>query len=194
MSDSGPQDLSARGDALGDVFFQGSAEEIRTRLKLQSEEAVAREQLAAATGIKDPDVLAELAGLGIRVDTLAALTLIPLIDVAWSDGVMDAQEREAVLSAASELGSEPGSFSHRLLQIWVEEQPPPDMTIAWQTFIQALCDTLSENQSNKLAENLLSRARDVAAAAGTQLNRSPHISPEEEACLTSLATAFPKSD
>ena len=183
--------LREREQALSDVFFQGVAEELRTRLELRSAEEAARGALAEATGIDDPSVLAELAGLGIRVDTLAALTLIPLIDVAWADGVMDERERRAVLAAAAATGSEPGSTSYRLLEIWTTDQPPPDMTKAWQLFIQALCGKLERDASARLARNLLGRAREVAAAAGSRLERKPHVSPEEEACLRALAEAFP---
>ena len=184
--------LSEREKALGDAFFQGSAEEIRERLALHDAETAARDALRDATGIENPDVLAELAGLGIRVDTLSALTLIPLIDVAWADGEMDAKECDAILQAAVATGVQPDSMSYRLLEIWMQEQPPPDLTNVWRSFIQALCETLSDGESGRLSENLLRRARDVAAAAGNHLDRTPHIAPEEEACLTALAAAFPQ--
>ncbi len=54
-----------------------------------------------------------------------------------------------------------------------------------------LCDKLEQDASARLARNLLGRAREVATAAGTRLQRSPHISPEEERCLDNLAAAFP---
>lgn len=190
--ETSPSLLEQREKELGDVFFQGLAEELRSRLDLQTEEEAARGAIAEATGIEDPDVLAELAGLGIRVDTLAALSLIPLIDVAWADGEMDARERESVLAAAAAIGSEPNSTSYRLLDLWMQERPPPDMTKVWQLFIHALAKKLTKDESQRLASNLLGRAREVAEAAGSQLNRTPHISAEEEACLMALADAFPR--
>jgi len=184
--------LGEHEQALGDAFFQGDAA-AALRAQLEGEEATARGALGEATGIDDPDVLAELAGLGIRVETLSALTLIPLIDVAWADGEMDASERQAILDAAAATGSEPGSTSYRLLEIWTEEQPAPDLVNAWQMFIRALCGQLGNEASRRLARNLLGRARDVAAAAGSRLDRAPHVSPEEEACLAALAKAFPEA-
>jgi hypothetical protein len=182
--------LDRHEQRLGEIFFQGDAEEIRSQMMLRAEEVAARSPLAEATGIDDPEVLAELAGLGIRVDTLAALTLIPLIDVAWADGEMDTLERQAILDAATATGSEPGSYSHRLLEIWTDEQPPPDLTEAWRRFIRALCERLDHDDARRLAAQLLGRARDVAAAAGSRMNRAPHISPDEESCLDALAAAF----
>jgi hypothetical protein len=191
MSKQSDQDfLAEREQALGGAFYQAEAERHRGRLQLQVQEQNARDQIAEATGVTDSHVLAELAGLGIRVDTLAALTLIPLIEVAWVDGEMDERERNAVLEAAVNTGIEHGSTSYRLLEIWMMEQPPPDLTVAWQEFIRALSKQLPGEKADRLAANLLGRARDVAAAAGTALDRSPHVSSVEESCLAELQKAF----
>ena len=77
------------------------------RAALAAEEAEAAGALGRATGIDDPDLLARLAELGIRPETLAALTLIPLIETAWADGVMHAKERDAVLRGAATSGIAP---------------------------------------------------------------------------------------
>jgi len=180
--------LGSQEQQLGDAFFDGGAEEERARL--QAEERAARDLIAEATGIDDPKLLAELAGLGIRVETLSALTLIPLIDVAWADREMDAAEREAVLSGAASVGIEPGSMSYRLLEIWTSEEQPPDLFKLWQEFTRALCQTLNPAERTRLQSNLLDRARQVAAAAGDAANRTPHISQAEEARLTTLSKAF----
>jgi tellurite resistance protein len=184
------ESIDQRERELAEAFFHGDAEALRAHLELRGEESAARESLAAATGINDPTVVAELAGLGIRVDTLAALTLIPLIHVAWADGEMDQRERQAILDAAEATGSEKGSTSYRLLEIWTLEEPPMDLTNAWQAFIGALSTQLSSDEGERLRANLLGRAREVAAAAGSRLDRSPHVSAEEDACLQSLARAF----
>ena len=46
-------------------------------------------------------LVARLVEIGIRSDTLAALCLIPLVEVAWADGRLDPPEREALLAAAA---------------------------------------------------------------------------------------------
>ena len=56
-------DLESQQSDLGDAFFAGDAEEHREHLQLVMEESAAREQIAEATGIHDPSVLRELAGL-----------------------------------------------------------------------------------------------------------------------------------
>jgi hypothetical protein len=185
---NGNKTLNAEEQRLGDAFFNGDAAEERSRLS--SEERAARDLIAEATGITDDGLLAELAGLGIRVETLSALTLIPLIDVAWADREMDESERAVVLAGAVSVGIETDSTSYRLLEIWTQEQQAPDLIDLWRSFTQALCKTLSTEEKQRLERNVLGRARGVAAAAGDARNSKPHVSQVEEQRLTDLATAF----
>ena len=182
--------LNRQEERLGNAFFDGSAAEQRSRIQLQAQERAARDLIAEATGITDAGLLAELAGLGIRVETLSALTLVPLIEVAWADGEMDAAERGRILDGATAVGIEAGSTSYRLLEIWIEESQAPDLTSLWHDFTRALCDQLTPAEAEKLEQNVLGRARSVAAAAGDARERSPYVSDVEEACLAKLAEAF----
>jgi len=183
-------DENEHQEALGRVFFQGNAEEYLENLKLKMAERLAREDIRDATGITDEAVLAEMAGLGIRVETLSALTLIPLIDVAWADGKMDERERKAVLEGAVATGIPLGSTSYKLLEIWTEDAPPPDLVNAWHGYTREFCKQLTAEETERMEANILGRARDVALAAGDVLDRAPHISGEEDACLSALAAAF----
>lgn len=182
--------LNPQEDRLGNAFFTGTASEQLTRIQLQAEERAARDLIAEATGITDERLLSELAGLGIRVETLSALTLVPLLEVAWADGEMDTAERDSILAGAASVGIEPDSTSYRLLQIWIEEAQAPDLTNLWHDFTRALCEQLSPVEAERLEQNVLGRARSVAAAAGDARQRSPHVSDVEDACLSKLAEAF----
>jgi hypothetical protein len=187
---TGDSALESPDEQLTGAFYQGDAEGVRAHLQLKLEELSARREIATATGISDGEVLAELAGLGIRVDTLTALTLIPLIDAAWADGEMDERERDTILTAAGSAGIEAGSASHRLLEIWTLEEPPPDLTNAWKAYVHALCSQLSRHERERLEANILGRARDVAAAAGDASHRAPHVSEKEQRWIEELGRAF----
>jgi hypothetical protein len=168
MADTSLQD---RQHALEDAFYREDTETYRVQLELRQAEEEALEDLATASGISDEAVLRRLAGLGIRADTLAALTLIPLIEVAWADGKMDAREREAILFGAESTGIPKESPSHGLLRIWIEDPPAPDLVDAWSEFISALCHEFSEEQRGRLQRNLLGRARAVAWAPRSRRKR-----------------------
>ena len=103
---------------------------------------------------------------------------------------MDAKEREAVLSGAESTGISRESPSHGLLKIWIEDQPAPDLVDAWSEFISTLCREFNQEQRAHLQRNILSRAREVAEAAGGFLGLGPKVSKEERAVLESLARAF----
>jgi hypothetical protein len=160
------------------------------RAELAAEEAEAAGALGRATGIDDPDLLARLAELGIRPETLAALTLIPLVETAWADDVMDGKERDAVLRGASTSGIAPGSASHRLLELWTIERPAREIVRIWREFIAAIGASLTEHERSALRAKVIGRAWAVAKAAGGFLDATPNVSAEEQAVLASLDSAF----
>jgi hypothetical protein len=182
--------LRDRQHTLEDTFYREDAEAYRVQLELRREEEGVLADLAAASGISDEAILRRLASFGIRAETLAALTLIPLIEVAWADGRMDAREREAVLAGAESTGIPKESPSHGLLRIWIEDQPAPDLVDAWSEFIGTLCRELSEEQVDHLRCNIVGRAHEVAEAAGGFLGLGSKVSKEERAVLERLERAF----
>lgn len=184
------ESLRARGKALEEAFFRKQEERLRELRRLRRDEESAIQALREASGIDDDTILRTLTSLGVRAETLAALTLIPLVEVAWADGRMEGPERQAVLAGAESTGIELGSPSHGLLQLWLDDRPAPDLVLAWREFISALCTQLSEAERSRLRDKVLARARRVAEAAGGLLGLRDPISKEEKAVLEELAKAF----
>jgi hypothetical protein len=176
--------LDERSRALEAAFFPSHASDYRDAIRLREQEIAAVGALREASGISEERILRRLAALGIRAETLAALTMIPIVEVAWADGLMD-----AILVGAESVGIEPGSPSHGLLRIWTEDRPAPDLLAAWREFISALGLELEPGERSRLAEKLVGRARAVAEAAGGILGVDP-VSPEEARVLAGLERAF----
>lgn len=184
-----PEDaLEQFARAIEAAFYKKDV--VSFRDALAAEEAEAAGALGRATGIDDPDLLARLAELGIRAETLAALTLIPLIETAWADGIMDAKERAAVLHGAATSGIAPDSASYRLLEIWTMERPAPEISAIWHEFIAAIAESLDERERAALRAKIIGRAWAVANAAGGFLDAAPSVSAEESAALAVLDSAF----
>lgn len=181
--------LSERGRALEAAFFPSHASDYRDAIRLREQELAAVGALREASGITDDAILRKLAALGIRAETLAALTMIPIVEVAWADGSMDAKERDAILVGAESVGIEPGSPSHGLLRIWTEDRPAPDLLGAWRDFIGALVRELEPGERARLREKLVGRARSVAEATGGILGIDA-VSPEEARVLAGLEESF----
>ncbi len=179
--------LGDRGKALEEMFFAEESENLRKTLQEKEEVRDKKETLSAASGITDDAVLEQLVALDISSDTLAALSLVPLVEVAWADGAMDDSERSAILSAAEDSGISDESAA--LLDRWLVTQPGSEVLSAWKDYVSALTSTMDTAARNNLEQELLGRARTVAKSAGGFLGIGT-ISPEEEDKLEELARAF----
>ena len=96
------ESMDQRRRALEDAFFAEQDRKLRDKLVAADPTAARRTALTETSGITDPQVLDRLMALDIGPETLAALSLVPLVLVAWADGTIDDKERTAVLKAAAE--------------------------------------------------------------------------------------------
>ena len=190
MTPNPPEILRDRGRSLEDEFFRREDRRLMERLsELRAAEAT-REALGKASGITKPAVLDKLMELGIRAETVAALSIVPLVEVAWADGALDAKERRAVVERA---GVAPDSTARALLEAWLDRRPDPKLLIAWTHLVQAMSEQLGPDGAARLKTGLLEGARAVAAAAGGLFGVGSKISASEEAMLAKLEAAFPSS-
>ncbi len=89
-------------------------------------------ELRDRAGVVDDDVLDFLLEMGIDADSVSALSLYPVVQVAWADGRVVEEERQAVLEAATRMGCGPGTRGHELLADWLDREPSPLLESAWQ--------------------------------------------------------------
>jgi hypothetical protein len=182
--------LGDRRKALEEEFFAKHNQQLLRQLRETTGAKAKTEALAAASGITDAAVLEQLADINLSSETVAALSLIPLIEVAWADGRLDAKEQSALLAAAEHAGLSKGSASYELLEEWSRERPSPQLLAAWKAYVAALSRTLDAQAKQALKQDLLGRARAVAEAAGGFLGLGNRISSAEQAVLTELEQAF----
>jgi len=188
MTSKTPEILRERGRSLEDEFFRREDKRLMQRLaELRAAEAT-REALAKASGIAKPAVLDKLIELGIRAETVAALSLVPLVEVAWADGALDAKERRAVLERAAVARD---SIEGALLEAWLDRQPDPKLLVAWTELVRAMSEQLSPEEATRLKMELLERARAVAAATGGLFGVGSKVSASEATMLAQLEAAFP---
>jgi hydrophobe/amphiphile efflux-3 (HAE3) family protein len=181
--------LAAKGRRLLDEFFKRGAGAYLSSLYRPTPGAVGTDWRREGSIPMDPQLVDRLAGMGIAADTITALTLIPLVEVAWADGRMDARERLAVLAGAEAVGIARDSASFELLRIWLETPPGPEVRLAWQEYIRAVCQELSVEGCLRLRAAIVGRARDVASTAGGFLGVGA-VSRSEERVLEALEQAF----
>jgi hypothetical protein len=183
-------DRSSHHRNLGDSFFGKPRAELLERLReAEHTRTEQMETLAEVSGIDDIAVLEKLVLLGIRSETLAALTLYPLVAVAWADGKVDRHERETVLRGANDCGVAPGSVSYDLLAGWLEERPDAVLLAAWEGLVGELTGQVDAEWRVVFARELLGRARAVAEASGGFLALEK-TSADEQSVLDRLRKAF----
>jgi hypothetical protein len=181
--------LHKRGRTLEERFFQQKDEDLLEKMRKHQFDQITKEDIMKATGIKDEQLLDRLVGMNINVQTLTALSIVPLVEVAWADGTLDEREKAAVLKAADEAGIAKDAPGHRLLDQWLAKKPDMTLLAAWKDYIAAMAETLDQQGCTKVRANLLNRARDVATAAGGFLGMAK-ISPAEQKKLDELERAF----
>jgi len=176
--------------ALEEAFFARENEKLRQQLRDLDNTKRKKEALAAASGITNDAVLEKLAALNISSETVAALALVPLIAIAWSDVNIDDKERAAVLAKAREEGVSQGDVSHKLFEQWLSGRPPANLLAMWKDYVRALVETMSAEDRRFFKGRVLDRARGVAEAAGGFLGIGK-VSAPEQTVLDELASAFP---
>ena len=179
-----------RERSLEAEFFARQSEELKRKLREKREHEQMREELHRIAIVTDDKTIDRLIELGIGADTWAAISLVPLVEVAWADGQVDSKERAAVLAAAEANGVTPGSPSHQMLERWLEHRPDARLLQAWGEYIVELCAALTPEEKRRLRDELLHRAQDVAEQTGGFLGMGKKISPEEEVILEELRKAF----
>ena len=188
MTPNPPEILRDRGRSLEDEFFRREDKRLMEQLAALRAAEATREALGKASGITKPAVLDKLIELGIRAETVAALSIVPLVEVAWADGGIDAKERRAVVERA---GVPPDSAAGALLAAWLDRRPDPKLLTAWTHLVRAMSEQLGPEEAARVKTGVLERARAVATAAGGVFGVGSKISAAEAALLVKLETAFP---
>lgn len=191
MASNAPGGRKEFGQDLENEFFRREDQKLIERMRALADQRSAREALARATGIDDPAVLDELMRLEIRPEMVAALSVLPLVEVAWADGKLDLEERNAVLAHAQEDGIAPGSAERVLLEAWLAQRPERRLFDAWTRLVRGLTAKLDAAEAARFRTRLLDRARGVARASGGVLGLGSKVSKDESAALARLEAAFP---
>ena len=180
-----------RRKGLETEFFANREKELLAKLRKTLAVEKPRETLKQLTGIRDESVIDTLVGLHVNQDTLAAFALYPLVEVAWADGEVDQNERDAFLKAAAEHGIHPGTPGHEALAEFLRSTPREEARKAWFLWAGELNKKLTPAERRELREGLLARARSVAEASGGLLGLGNRVSAREQKVLDRIEEAFP---
>jgi len=181
--------FAEREHALEDEFFHRVDKKLREQLRRSMERDQLRESLTEATGLTDTDLLDELIDAGFQATTLAALSLVPAIFVAWADNSVDHPEREAIIRAATQRGMASDGLAVQMLETWLAEKPRRSLWNTWRKYAQAVSDSLSDSTSGLLSGEILRLSTAVAEASGGVLGIGK-VSKEEKQILDEVEQTF----
>jgi hypothetical protein len=174
---------------LEDAFFKDRDQQLLYKMRRELESFEESKKLAHVSGITEERVLKNLVQAGVRAETMTAVSLIPMVEVAWCDGAVSAEERDAVLNAAAKVGIHPDSAPYELLRDWLKSRPDPQIIAAWRDYVSEMARLLPAENLAEMKKNMIDRCTRVAEAAGGFLGLST-ISKHERAKIDELAKVW----
>jgi hypothetical protein len=174
---------------LEEAFFKERDRHLLEKLRGELQSLEEKQKLAHVSGIVEELVLKNLVQAGVRAETLSAVRLIPLLEVAWCDGDVSPAERDAVLNAAVGQGVQPGSASYDLLKQWLTQRPDPHVIVAWRDYVRELARIMPKETIDEMGRHLIDRCTRVAEAAGGFLGLAT-ISKTEQAKIDEFAKTW----
>jgi hypothetical protein len=182
--------LAERKQALEDAFFQKAEKEQVEKYRDKLGKQKTLDELREISGMESEKVLNHLVDVGITGETMAAIALVPLVHIAWSDGDLEKKERKAISAAAEHKGIKSETPARELLDQWLEKKPGRELFAAWAEYIGALDAHLEADQLAELRDQIVEFAREVARSAGGFLGFGS-VSESETRALEEIAAAFP---
>jgi hypothetical protein len=175
--------------SLEGAFFRKRDAELIAEMRRREALQTRKKMLTEVSGITDENVLDQLVAHDIHAETLAAFSLIPVIEAAWADGEVQPAEREILIRAVEETGIPRESVAFKLFEHWLEIRPQPKLMKLWANYTRSLVSQLTPDVRERLKQTVLGHAHTVAQAAGGFLGLG-RISTQEEKVLNALEAAF----
>jgi hypothetical protein len=144
--------------------------------------------MAAILCLADEDpVLEELRAAGFATGTVALLDLMPLMQVAWTDGQVSAREREVIVRAAARRRL---VFDNARAQLdaWLHERPGERVFHTSLRALRRMLRRLPPDARSQARRGLLDECAAVAGATCDALGRTHGIDGEEHRLIARLAT------
>ncbi len=175
-----------RRKGLEEEFFAKENRALMDKLKAKSAQEEGIKHLSQASGIRDQQILESLYKADITAADLAALSLAPLVLVAWADGNIDARERKAIDQAIRESGIDEAQIAYKLLMNWLVDPPEDSLLETWKQYMHGLENVMNKHDFTQLKSRIVQRAQDVAEAAGGFMGLGDRVSESEQKILDKL--------
>lgn len=136
----------------------------------------------------DPKVQAELDELGLDEDSYRAILLLPLVEVAWVDGIIQPGEREAIL-AYGEGNALLAGGAREVLEGWLETRPDHVTFARGRSILVELAHRPEGLEDLDVAHisDVVAHCQAIAESAGGLFDRFFTASAEEKKAIEQIA-------
>lgn len=181
--------FKSRERAFEAVYFAKLDAELIKKIHDKRKAADARSDLAKASGISSEALLDSILELGVTTSNLEAMSLVPLVWVAWANGSLTQDESTAAVQVAEAEGIGQGTPGHLLLETWLAHAPDPALFDTWREYIASLLSQLDAPAREQIRKDVLERAEKIARASGGTLGVGS-ISKKERNVLGEIEAAL----
>lgn len=122
-------------------------------------------EFVEATGVTDVAIIEDLRRLGYTPETVRLLHLVPLVEVAWSEGNVTQRERKVIYDIAHMRGIRYGSAAYEQLVAWLAEEPSKDFFDGTLDALRSTLEASPERVRSSSMRSLLTHCMSVAAAS-----------------------------
>jgi hypothetical protein len=176
--------LSNRKRAHEEDYFQKRDRELIEKLQRQAKAEQELRELGERVGVADPEISRELAELGFTPETIKLLPLIPVLEMAWAEGGVTAQERKMAVELARSRGIDADSAADRQLTEWLDRRPDESVFRRASRLIGALF--ASGGRFEITPDDIIKYSEAIADASGGIFGIG-RVSSEERATLGRIA-------
>jgi len=151
---------------LENAFFQKQDQELIKKLQELKQREETKALLKDVSGITNDHLLEKLINLKITTQSVAALAVVPIIEVAWADGHVDLKERETILSQLNKHGIVNGSAEYDLINLWLSHKPDETLLAAWSHLVENICSKMDRSEQKEFHEALMRDTHRIANSSG----------------------------
>jgi len=156
-------------------------------VKDQTEEEKTLDAIAESIGVYDEGLGRRMVDLGYDKDTAFLIGFIPIIQVAWADGKVDARETKKLYELAESRGLEKGSKGEEFFKKLITEKPDDEFFTRSLKIINEIVAKLPEKTRKESLKDLSSYCIAIATASGGVMGFGKKISEEERKLMREMA-------
>ncbi|MFN0123330.1 MAG: hypothetical protein ACKV2V_22745 [Blastocatellia bacterium] len=179
-----------RERGMEEAYFRRQEQELIEKMRARRAAEAAREEMAAATGIVDDEMLSHLQDMGFNRDTVSLLHVIPLLQVAWADGKVQSGEADQLIRIARLRGIAADSVADQQLAKWIETRPSEEFFTQSLGVVRAMLAAMPDIHGSANRRDLVAFSIAIASASGGILGFGDKVSDEEKSAITEIARAL----